>query len=48
MGVRLGYPNPKMEMKIKFSSLLNINRVTNKYMKIKDRDGEGKICLYPV
>jgi len=39
-----GYPNPLgTEMRYNFSSPLNIGRVTCKYIKVGDENGEGKI-----
>jgi len=48
MGMRMRYPNPS-ETGIRFNFLapLSMGRVTDKYMRIGDGDGEGKIRPLP-
>ena len=43
MGMKRVYPNPsEMRMRFDFSSLLDIDRVTGKYIRVWHGDREGK------
>jgi len=47
-GMRWGYPNPPGKgMRFNFSSLLDMSRVTGKYIRIGYGDGEGKTRPHP-
>ena len=42
------YPNPLgMGMRFNFSSPFGMSRVTGKYMRVRDGDGEGKTRPHP-
>ena len=49
MGMRWENPNPlKMGMRFNFLSLLGMDKVTRKYMRVRDGDEERKTRLHLV